>query len=50
MLLRNTGMTLCVYSSVTYIVCGLDSEGRRMGLESLLTVDRDLLIYIKKLS
>lgn len=29
-------MTLLVYSSATYIVCVLDSEGHRMGLESLL--------------
>lgn len=32
-------MTLWVYSSVTYIVCVLDSEGQRMGLESLLIVE-----------
>ena len=28
-------MTLWVYSSATYIVCVLDSEGQRMGLETL---------------
>lgn len=44
-------MTLWVYSSVTYIVCVLDSEGQRMGLERLLIVELFFvflnLIYMK---
>lgn len=39
-LLRNRWVTLSVYSSVTYIVCVLDSEGQWIGLESLLTVEQ----------
>lgn len=41
-------MTLRVYSSVTYIVCVLDSEGQRMGLESLLIVEHFLFPYLHK--
>lgn len=36
-------MTLWVYSSVTYIVCVLDSEGQWMGLKSLLIVEHFFL-------
>lgn len=39
-------MTLWVYSSVTYIVCVLDSEGQWMSLKSLLIVEHFFFFFV----